>query len=191
MNAGGFSAFAEHGIQGETQVLCSAEGVLGSDNGPAFLGELSVILKGQVLAALCNLLQEQLFVVIPVFQKLHGSLIHTLLRQAGTLLGIMPLRFIVKTGNFLVRAGNNPYGGADNLCNLGISHYGQVKAELAEGDQQGQIFSVILKDLLAEGSVCRMGEIGAGDENLIITVIQEQIIVKVYKICYVIQGPRL
>ena len=71
------------------------------------------------------------------------------------------------------------------------AYYGKGEAELAEGDQQGQIFSVILKALLAKGSVCRMGEIGAGDENLIFTVIQEQIIVKVYKICYVIQGPRL
>ena len=191
MDAGGFCAFAEHGIQGETQVLCSAEGVLGSDNGPAFLGELSVILKGQVLAALCNLLQEQLFVVIPVFQKLHGSLIHTLLRQAGTLLGIMPLRFIVKTGNFLVRAGNNPYGGADNLCNLGISHYGQVKAELAEGDQQGQILSVILQGLLAKGSVRRIGQIGSGYENLLSPVVQEQAEMKVYEIRYMVQRSRL
>ena len=103
----------------------------------------------------------------------------------------MPLRFIVEVGYFAVCARNDPYGGPRHFQYLRIAYYGQGEAELAEGDQQGQIFSVILKDLLAKGSVCRMGEIGAGDENLIITVIQEQIIVKVYRICYVIQGPRL
>ena len=37
MDAGGLSAFAEHGIQGKTQVLCRAQRVLCTDNGPALL----------------------------------------------------------------------------------------------------------------------------------------------------------
>ena len=37
MNAGGFSAFAEHGIEGKPQVFCRTERILGTDYGRALL----------------------------------------------------------------------------------------------------------------------------------------------------------
>ena len=103
----------------------------------------------------------------------------------------MSLRFIVEIGNFPVRAGNDPHGGPHHFQHLRAAYYGQAKAELAEGDKQGQIFPVILENLLAKGSICRMGEIGTGDEKLSPPAIQEQVKMKIYKIRYVIQGSRL